>query len=198
MLDRRLLAGAGFALLSAAGFSALTVFAVLSYRDGVNSLGAVIVRFPGAIIVLSAILFFSSVSMRLVRRDLLTCWGLGVLVGAQSYTLYKSFEAIPVGLTMIIFYVYPIIVGVVAGVTGLDRMSRALAGALADGLMRGDFTSRMEGMATSPFTPTILISGYSRNIHSGQEPWVARVISIQTLRSCFSASSNMRSKSSNS
>lgn len=130
MLDRRLLAGAGFALLSAAGFSALTVFAVLSYRDGVNSLGAVIVRFPGAIIVLSAILFFSRVSMRLVRRDLLTCWGLGVLVGAQSYTLYKSFEAIPVGLTMIIFYVYPIIVGVVAGVTGLDRMSRALAVAL--------------------------------------------------------------------
>ena len=130
MLDRRLLAGAGFAFLSAAGFSALTVFAVLSYREGVNSLGAVIVRFPGAIIVLIAILLASGVSMRLSRRDTLVCWCLGVLVGAQSYSLYKSFEVIPVGLTMIIFYVYPLIVGVVAGITGLDRMSRALAIAL--------------------------------------------------------------------
>ncbi len=130
MLDRRLLAGAGFALLASAGFSALTVAAVLSYRDGVNSLGAVIVRFPGAIIVLIVILLVSGVSMRLARRDMLICWGLGVLVGAQSYALYKSFEVIPVGLTMIIFYVYPLIVGVVAGLTGLDRMSRALAVAL--------------------------------------------------------------------
>ncbi len=68
--------------------------------------------------------------MRLPRRETVICWGLGVLLGAQSYTLYKSFELIPVGLTMIIFYVYPLIVGVVAGVTGLDRMSRALAVAL--------------------------------------------------------------------
>ena len=52
MFDRRLLAGAGFALLSSLGFSALTIFTVLAYREGVNPLAAVIVRFPGAIIVL--------------------------------------------------------------------------------------------------------------------------------------------------
>ncbi len=130
MFDRRLLAGAGFALLSSLGFSALTIFAVLAYREGVNPLAAVIVRFPGAIIVLIVILLVSGVSMRLPRRDMLICWGLGVLVGAQSYTLYKSFEVIPVALTMIIFYVYPLIVGVVAGLTGQDRMSRPLAVAL--------------------------------------------------------------------
>ena len=130
MFDRRLLAGAGFALLSSLGFSALTIFAVLAYREGVNPLAAVIVRFPGAIIVLIVILLFSGVSMRLPRRDMLICWGLGVLVGAQSYTLYKSFEVIPVALTMIIFYVYPLIVGVVAGLTGQDRISRPLAVAL--------------------------------------------------------------------
>ncbi len=130
MVDRRLLAGAGFALLSSLGFSALTIFAVLAYREGVNPLAAVIVRFPGAIIVLIVILLVSGVSMRLPRRDVLICWGLGVLLGAQSYTLYKSFELIPVGLTMIIFYVYPLIVGVVAGLTGQDRLSRPLAVAL--------------------------------------------------------------------
>ena len=130
MFDRRLLAGAGFALLSSLGFSALTIFAVLAYREGVNPLAAVIVRFPGAIIVLIVILLVSGVSMRLPRRDMLICWGLGVLVGAQSYTLYKSFEVIPVALTMIIFYVYPLIVGVVAGLTGQDRISRPLAVAL--------------------------------------------------------------------
>ena len=117
-------------MLSSLGFSALTIFAVLAYREGVNPLAAVIVRFPGAIIVLIVILLVSGVSMRLPRRDMLICWGLGVLVGAQSYTLYKSFEVIPVALTMIIFYVYPLIVGVVAGLTGQDRMSRPLAVAL--------------------------------------------------------------------
>lgn len=130
LLDRRLLAGAGFAFLSALGFSTLTIAAILAYREGANPLAAVIIRFPGAIIVLIVILLVSGVSMRLARRDMLICWCLGALVGAQSYTLYKSFEVIPVGLTMIIFYVYPLIVGVVAGVTGLDRMSRALAVAL--------------------------------------------------------------------
>ena len=130
MLDRRLLASAGFALLSSLGFSALTIFTILAYREGANPLAAVIVRFPGAIIVLIVILLINGGSMRLPRRETVICWGLGVLLGAQSYTLYKSFELIPVGLTMIIFYVYPLIVGVVAGVTGLDRMSRALAVAL--------------------------------------------------------------------
>ena len=130
MINRQLLVGAGFAFLSALGFSALATVAVLSYREGANPLAAVIVRFPGAIVVLIVILLISGISMRLARGDVLICWGLGALVGAQSYTLYKSFELIPVGLTMIIFYVYPLIVGVIAGVTGLDRMSRALAVAL--------------------------------------------------------------------
>jgi drug/metabolite transporter (DMT)-like permease len=128
--DRRLLAGAGLALLSSLGFSALTIFAVLTYREGANPLAAVIVRFPGAIIVLIVLLLTSGISMRLKRRETMICWGLGVLLGGQSYALYKSFEIIPVALTMIIFYVYPLIVGVVAGVTGQDRMSRALAVAL--------------------------------------------------------------------
>jgi drug/metabolite transporter (DMT)-like permease len=130
MPDRRLLAGAGLALLSSLGFSALSIFTVLTYREGANPLAAVIVRFPGAIIVLIVILLASGVSMRLSRRETAICWGLGVLLGAQSYTLYKSFELIPVALTMIIFYVYPLIVGVVAGVTGQDRISRALGIAL--------------------------------------------------------------------
>lgn len=130
MRDRQLLAGAGFAILSALGFSALTITAVLAYREGANPMAAVIIRFPGAIVVLIVILLASRASMHLPRRDMLACWGLGVLVGAQSFTLYKSFELIPVGLTMIIFYIYPLIVGVVAGLTGIDRMSRALAVAL--------------------------------------------------------------------
>jgi drug/metabolite transporter (DMT)-like permease len=129
--ERNFLAGAGLALLSSLGFSALTIFAVLSYREGANSLAAVLVRFPGAIIVLIVLLLVSGVSMRLKRRDMLVCWGLGALVGGQSYTLYESFAVIPVGLTMVIFYIYPLIVGVVAGMTGQDRIGPALGVALA-------------------------------------------------------------------
>jgi drug/metabolite transporter (DMT)-like permease len=130
MLDRRFLAGAGMALVASMGFSALTIVAVLTFREGTSPLAAVIIRFPGAIIVLAVILLASGVSMRVPRRETWMCCGLGVLLGAQSYTLYRSFELIPVGLTMTIFYVYPLIVGVVAGVTGQDRISRALGFAL--------------------------------------------------------------------
>ncbi len=130
MADRRLLAGAGLALLSSLAFAALTVSAVLAYREGADPMAAVIIRFPGAIVVLMALLLISGKTMRLGRRDTLVCWGLGILVGAQSFTLYKSFELIPVALTMVIFYVYPLIVSVVAGITGKDRITLPLAVAL--------------------------------------------------------------------
>ncbi len=90
MFDRRLLAGAGFALLSSLGFSALTIFAVLAYREGVNPLAAVIVRFPGAIIVLIVILLVSGVSMRLPRRDVLISAGASAFCSAPSPTRSTS------------------------------------------------------------------------------------------------------------
>ncbi len=111
-------------------FSALSISAVLTFREGTNPLAAVIVRFPGAIIVLAAIVLISRVSIRLPRRETLICLTLGAILGAQSYTLYKSFELIPVALTMVVFYIYPILVGIAAGVTGQERLSRALAVAL--------------------------------------------------------------------
>jgi uncharacterized membrane protein len=84
MLERRFLVGAGLALLSAMSFSALTIFAVLSYREGVSPLAAVLIRFPGAIVVLVVILLASGTSMRLPWRDTWICWGLGLLLGGQS------------------------------------------------------------------------------------------------------------------
>jgi drug/metabolite transporter (DMT)-like permease len=56
--------------------------------------------------------------------------GLGVVLAAQSFFLYSAFELIPIGLTMVIFYIYPLMVAMVESFTGHEKISKTVWGAL--------------------------------------------------------------------
>jgi drug/metabolite transporter (DMT)-like permease len=84
----------------------------------------------GGIILLWLMLKFTGARISLPARNRWLAFGLGVGLAGQSFFLYASFELIPIGLTMIIFYVYPLMVAVVESLTGREKISKAIWGAL--------------------------------------------------------------------
>jgi drug/metabolite transporter (DMT)-like permease len=130
-VSRRHWIGIGLVLLSAVCFSATSASAVISYKAAANPIAVITIRFLGGIILLSLLLKFTGAPLVLPSRDRWLALGLGVLLAGQSFFLYSSFELIPVGLTMIIFYIYPLMVAMVESLIGHERLSPAIWGALA-------------------------------------------------------------------
>ncbi len=127
---RRGLTGIGLAVLSSASFTVSTVATVWSYEGGGEPLAAITIRFAGAIVVLAGVLRLVGIPLWLPPRQRMLALGLGCLLSLQSYCLYNSFALIPVGLTFAIFYIYPMLVTLIAMATGQDRMTPAIGLAL--------------------------------------------------------------------
>ena len=51
--------------------------------------------------------------------------GLGVLLTAMLYLLFKAIELVPVSIAILTYFVYPLLTGIVGAVTGIDRLSVA-------------------------------------------------------------------------
>lgn len=131
MTLRPIWVGAGFVTLSSLSFAATTVSAVIAYDGGANPVTVIAVRFVGAVCVLALLLAATRAPLMLPPRERLIALGLGALLAVQSYFLYTSFNLIPAALTMVIFYIYPLLVGVGAALMGQERMGWPLAAGLA-------------------------------------------------------------------
>jgi drug/metabolite transporter (DMT)-like permease len=118
-------------MLSAVTFSGTSITAGVSLQGGANAMSVVAIRFLGAIVVLYALLRLSGVSLRLAPRDRNIALALGILQAAQAYFLYTSFTQIPVSLTMIIFYIYPLLIAILSAMMGLERLTPPLGAGLA-------------------------------------------------------------------
>ena len=130
MTPPRFWAGVAMALAAASLLALASVAAVIAYGAGAEPLSVAGVRFAGPVLLLYLLLRLTGGPIRLGRRDRGAALALGAVQAAQSYCLYASFEHIPVGLAMILFYVYPFLVGLLAGVIGQDRPTRTLAAGL--------------------------------------------------------------------
>ena len=132
MIMSRYWLGVCLVLLCAITFPSSSITAVIAYEggSGANPLAVIMIRFVGAIGVLYPLLKATGVPLRLSARERKYAIGLGLLLAAHSYCLYVSFQSLAVGLTMIIFYVYPLLVGIVMAITGQERLTPRLAIAL--------------------------------------------------------------------
>jgi drug/metabolite transporter (DMT)-like permease len=122
--------GVGLVVFAAFVLASTSVAAVISFQGGANPSAVVFVRFFGGVIVLYALLLFAGAPARLPPRTRMLAFALGAAQALQSYALYSSLDRIPVGLTMIIFYVFPLIVGVLASAIGQEKLTRSLVAAL--------------------------------------------------------------------
>lgn len=122
--------GVGLVLFAAVVLSVTSVTAVVSFQGGANPSAVVVIRFLGAAVVILALLRVTGAPVRLPPRARLIAFAIGAAQAVQSYGLYSSLDRIPVGLTMIIFYVFPLLVALLASVTGQDRLTGRLVAAL--------------------------------------------------------------------
>ena len=123
---RRGLAGIALAVGAALTFTASTVGAVFSYEGGGEPLAAISSRYVGAMLVFVPLLHFSGVGFTLPLRERLISLAIGALAAVQAYCLYNSIAHIAVGLTFAIFYIYPILVALIAIAFRQDRITRAI------------------------------------------------------------------------
>ncbi|MBI3764833.1 MAG: EamA family transporter [Chloroflexi bacterium] len=105
-------------LLSAAAFGAVTPFARLAYDDGVNVVTLMVVRYALAALAVSGYLAWRRQPWRLAGRRLWLTLGLALFMGLMSFSYLGSIRYIPVSLAALIYYIHPILVSLVAQVTG--------------------------------------------------------------------------------
>jgi drug/metabolite transporter (DMT)-like permease len=120
-------------LFVASSFATGSTLARIAYDHGADALSANATRIPFAACVLGILLAARRVPIRLEPRERVIALALGVLMAAYSFALFKSFETIPVPLTILIFYTYPLLTAVAGWSLGSERPSRRAVGALVLG-----------------------------------------------------------------
>jgi drug/metabolite transporter (DMT)-like permease len=122
--------GIGLAAFSAATFGFGTTFATLAYQGGGNPLSVVLLRIAAFIVVVGLGLALLRRPLLLGRRPLRSTLWMAVTLAMVSLGYQGSVAFIPVSLAALIFYSYPLMVGVMAVLSGEDRMTAGKASAL--------------------------------------------------------------------
>ncbi|MEE2761050.1 MAG: DMT family transporter [Pseudomonadota bacterium] len=121
--DPRPWAGPLIVLIAATSFASGTALAAVSFQYGATPLTVLIYRTTLAFLVLALYLSFSRQVEKLPLQFRLVCLGLGFIVATYSFGLVSAIDRIPLALAVLIFYLYPLLVGVGAWITGQEPMS---------------------------------------------------------------------------
>jgi drug/metabolite transporter (DMT)-like permease len=128
LLSRRGL-GVFLVLASAASFGAVTPFARLAYEAGVSVVTVMAVRYTLAGLAVTGYLVWRRQAWRLSGRQLWLTLGLALFLGVMSFAYLGSVRYIPVSLAALIYFTYPILVTVLAYLTGSGKLHNRDRGA---------------------------------------------------------------------
>ncbi|WP_298846228.1 DMT family transporter [Clostridium sp.] len=112
-----------YIILSASAFGIMPILAKLSYRGGSNTYSTLFLRFLFAAIMLLYYLKTKGISMKLTKKQAI----LIIIIGVFGFTLatsslYLSYNYISVGMSSMIFYIYPSIVTILAYVVYKEKI----------------------------------------------------------------------------
>ena len=122
--------GVGLAAFSAATFGFGTTFALLAYQGGSNPITVVLLRTAAFVIVVGLVLMSLGRLGKLSRRALVGTLWMAVTLAMVSLGYQGSVAFIPVSLAALIFYSFPLLVGLFAVMAGRDRMTIGKGAAL--------------------------------------------------------------------
>src|SRR6187431_2524389 len=117
-MDRRRALGIGLVVVAGASFASGSIFATLSYREGLDWLTLLGWRF-----LIGAGLAWAWVALSpsrrgsvrgLTRRQLAVTLGLGAVYTGNAGTYYAGIETIPASLAGVIVYIYPVFVALLS------------------------------------------------------------------------------------
>jgi drug/metabolite transporter (DMT)-like permease len=117
--------GTGFVALTATSFATGSTVVRFTYDAGATTLAVVMVRTTFAAIVLGLLLVLLRVPLRLSPRERWAAPLLGVVIALYSTSMYRGLEYMPVALTIVTFYTYPLFTGLFGWVTGQERFGAA-------------------------------------------------------------------------
>jgi drug/metabolite transporter (DMT)-like permease len=128
----RVSANAGIALtvFSAVTFGFGTTFAFLAYEGGSNPITVVALRTVTFVVVVGLILAWLRRLRMLSRRGLIGTLWMAITLAMVSLGYQGSVAYIPVSLAALVFYSYPLLVGLFAATTGRDQLTVGKASGL--------------------------------------------------------------------
>jgi len=125
------LASLGPALLGATSFAVADVLSKFALKAGADPLTLSTVRGVLGLLTVLAWLQLGERPPPLAPRAKWISLGLGVIFAANIFLLFSAFQVVEVPIAILTYFVYPLLTGLVAAATGLDKLTwRGLAAAV--------------------------------------------------------------------
>lgn len=115
----------GFVAATATTFALGSTLIRFAYDAGAGTLSVVTVRTTTAALGLGLLLLWRGISFHLSARERWAAPFIGVLLAAYSCANYESLEYMPVSLTVLTFYTYPLFTGLFVWITRRERFGAA-------------------------------------------------------------------------
>ncbi len=131
----RMWIGVIVALAAAAGFSFANVSANVAEDGGSTPLTLAAFRFLVPAVALVVWLPLSGVSLAMPRRDAAVSVILGIVTALYAWALLKSFALIPFALTILIFYLFPLLAAVIVAALGFEKFAWKTGAAIVASLI---------------------------------------------------------------
>ncbi len=112
----------GFIALTATIFALGSTLIRFAYDAGAGTVTIVTTRVTLAAAGLALLLAVRRVPIRLDRRERWASALIGLCMAGYSGAFYMGFEYMPVGLTVVTFYTYPIVTGLILWASGKERI----------------------------------------------------------------------------
>ena len=127
---RRQLLGTALVILSTISIAIVPSFAKLAYNGGSNTLTVITARSILTVVVTWLVIISLQQTVRIDRKPLLISLGTGVCYAIMLYGFLGAVAFIPINTVILIFFIHPILVGLLAARLGDETMSKKMVVAL--------------------------------------------------------------------
>ncbi len=126
MQSRPFWLGPCLVVVAAVSFAAGSTTAVVAYDAGATPLSVITTRITFTLLVLFVLIRVTGGALGLPPRDRAIALAIGLVLGVQSYAHYEAIGLLPVAIAILVFYLFPLFVGLISHFTGDERMSPVL------------------------------------------------------------------------
>ena len=105
--------GIVYAVIAAATYGMIPLFALPLYADGLNPDSVLFFRYLFAVVILAVMIRLRGRSFAVSRREILPLMAMGAVMSLSSITLFSSYQYMDGGIASTILFVYPIIVAII-------------------------------------------------------------------------------------
>jgi len=123
-------AGITLVVASAIAIAVIPSLAKFAYAGGTNVLTVITARSVVSIVVTAAVIAMLGLPFRLPRRSLMLASLCGVFYAGVLYGYLGAVAFLPVNLVILIYFVHPLLLGVVGAALGIDNVTLPMVGVL--------------------------------------------------------------------